>query len=165
MFGADVEVVSYLTRKYPGAAKKTDQLGMLPLHIACDSDVGIDSPNAAVIQVLAEAYPEACLLKTEGGATSLAISVARKAPLPVVTTLIKACPESLSIADQENCIPLHSAVAVKASFDVLNLLAVSYPSGLLIMNNENETPFDIAVKLELESDILDLLEPPNRISC
>lgn len=164
MFGADADVVAYLIRKYPGAAKKVDKLGMIPLHIACDSDIGIDSPNSSVVEVLAEAYPEACLTKCEYGATPLAICVARKAPLPVLIALIKACPDSLSETDQENHIPLQSALAAKASLDIIRLLVDTYPSGLLAENNENETPYDYGVRMKLDSAILNILETEKK-SC
>jgi ankyrin repeat protein len=157
MFGADADVVAYLTRKYPGAAKKVDKLGMLPLHIACDSDIGIDSPNWSVVEVLAEACPEACLTKCEYGATPLAICVARKAPIPVLEALIKACPEALSEADKENHIPLQSALTANASLDVIRLLVDNYPNGLLTENSDNETPFDFGVRMDLDSVILDVL--------
>jgi ankyrin repeat protein len=160
MFGADADVVSYLIRKFPGAAKRKDKIGMLPLHIACDSDIGIDSPNGAVIKILAEAYPDACFVNSEDGYSPLAISIARSAPLSVIETLIKACPESLRIVDQENQLPLHWAVAAKVNFETFRLLVVSYPSGLLTESNQKQTPYDYAVAVELDEAILDLLETP-----
>lgn len=163
MFGADADVVSYLIRKFPGAAKKVDKLNMLPLHIACDSDVGIDAPNVSVIEVLAKGYPEACLSQTNEGNTPVVISIARKVPLQVVVVLIKACPESLSTRDQQNQIPLHTAVTAKATIDMIRFLILTYPSALIAKNDKNETPYDLAVKFGLDSDILELLEPPDTL--
>lgn len=164
MFGAGADVVAYLTRKYPGAAKKVDKLGMLPLHIACDSDIGIDSPDLSVVEVLVDAYPEACVIKCEYGSTPLAICVSRNAPLPVLMTLIKACPDSLSETDQENNTPLHSALAAKAPLEVIRLLVDSHPGALLTENNDNETPYEYGIKMKLDSAILNILETTKK-SC
>lgn len=158
MFGADAEVVAYLTRKYPGASKKPDKRGMLPLHIACDSDIGIDSPNPSVVEVLAEAYPEACLTKCGNGATPLAICIVRKAPIAVLSALIKVCPEALAVADRRNQIPLHSALVANLSLDTIILLAETYPNGLHTENEDNETPYQYGLKMELDTAILNILE-------
>jgi hypothetical protein len=160
MFDAEPNVISYLIRKYPGGCKKPDKLRLLPLHIACDSDIGVDSPNVSVIKLLAESYPEACMYTNEAGATPLTISITRRASLSVLTLLVEACPESLSVKDHKNRIPLHSAVLVRASLDVIRLLVASYPNGLFMEDCKHETPYDCAFRLELSKFTLDQLKPP-----
>lgn len=159
MFDAEPNVISYLIRKYPGGCKKVDKLRLLPLHIACDSDIGLDSPNIAVIKLLTESYPEACLRCNEAGSTPLVISISRRASLSILTLLVDACPESLTIKDHKKRIPLHAAVLVRASLDVIGLLVVSYPNGLLMEDCKHETPYDYAVRLDLSKSVLDLLKP------
>lgn len=165
MFDAEPSVISYLIRKYPGGCKKADKLRLLPLHIACDSEIGVNSPNISVIQLLTESYPEACMYTSEAGTTPLVISITRRASLSVLTLLVEACPESLSVKDHKNRIPLHSAVLMRASLDVIGLLVALYPNGLVIEDSKHETPYDYAIRLGMSKDVLDLLRPTDRNLC
>ena len=159
MFDAEPNVISYLIRKYPGGCKKPDKLGLLPLHIACDSDIGVNSPNISVIKILTDSYPDACMHTSEAGTTPVAISIARRVSLSVLEILVEACPESLSVQDHKKRLPLHSAVLHKASFDLLALLVASFRSGLELTDSKNETPYACAIRLELSQHVLDLLKP------
>jgi ankyrin repeat protein len=157
MFGAGADVIAYLIRKYSGAVKKTDTMGLTPLHVACDSDSGQD---LSLVELLIEAFPEACTIRSKtDGSTPLLLAVARNAPQPVIRALIKANRDPLSIADQGGRIPLHVAVAVKADSETFKLLIEMYPSGLTTKNKANEIPRAFAAKMKLDSSILELLEP------
>lgn len=164
MFGADTDVVSYLIRKYSGAAKRTDKEGMTPLHIICDSDGGVDSPIVSgqmeqIVELLIEANPEACKKQSNDGATPLLLAVARNAPLPVLKALIVANQDPLSIADKGGRLCLHVAVAVNATAATFKLLVESYPGGLLMENKDSEIPHAFAAKMKLDTDKLELLKP------
>lgn len=137
---------------------------MLPLHVACDTDGGIFSHSSAIIEILIEAYPEACAVRSNDGTTPLAVAVAGNAPIPVIRALIKAHPEALSVADREYRIPLHAAVAVNAPLETFELLVEIHPGGLLIENNDNETPYAFATNVKLDTTILNLLKPKSVLS-
>lgn len=157
MFGADADVVSFLVKKYPGGAKKTDKDGLTALHLACDADGGT---KLSVIERLVGAYPDACSRRDKrDGSTPLLLAVARNASVNVLKILIKANRGQLSTTDDRGRLPLHVAVAVRAGLGTFQLLVNEYPKGVSTKNKANETPIALAQRMKLDEDVIKLLQP------
>mmetsp|Transcript_24923 Transcript_24923/g.41548 ORF Transcript_24923/g.41548 Transcript_24923/m.41548 type:complete len:526 (+) Transcript_24923:111-1688(+) len=68
----DVAVVRYLVESFPGALEHTNNLGLLPVHIACAS-----TDDLEIIQLLLEANPKMIQVPDRQGRTCLHIAVLR----------------------------------------------------------------------------------------
>jgi len=156
MFGSSKAVISFLIKVCPSACRKTDEDGMTPLHLLCDSD----HLDAAAVDVLLEENPTVCTMKTKvDGSTPLHLAVARNASIPVLKALIEGDKNALSTMDDRGRIPLFVAVAVKADLETFKLLLAKYPQGRNVKNKVHELPCIMAARMKLSAEILALLEP------
>jgi Ankyrin repeats (3 copies) len=152
MFGAGEQIISYLVKKYPGGAKKSDFEGSTPLHLACDADKGV---STASVKSLVEKCPESCKMQRKTDlATPLHLAIARGAPVTAIKYLLKVSKEPVLIADARGNIPLHIAITGRADPATIQALVDADPACISSKNNDGETCLAIAEKLKLGENCL-----------
>jgi ankyrin repeat protein len=157
LFKAEADVILFLIRERPKAAKKSDKEGMTPLHLVCDADSGID---LAVVEELVEVFPGACSSRSSrDGSTPLSLAIANQAPVMVLRALASVNDAPFGIADDNGRLPLHVAVAVKSNYRTFRFLVKGYPEAKTTKNKVGETAYMFAKRMKLEQDILVLLAP------
>ena len=99
------DLFGFLYWRYPDAVKIQDDMGQLPIHIACRSRAPLK-----YVQVLIEIYRDGTTRLDNEGCSPLALSVQFAAPPEIVSCVLKAFPEALYINDIYDFNPLKMAI-------------------------------------------------------
>ena len=99
------DLFGFLYWRYPDAVKIQDDMGQLPIHIACRSRAPLK-----YVQVLIEIYRDGTTRLDNEGCYPLALSVQFAAPPEIVSCVLKAFPEALYINDIYDFNPLKMAI-------------------------------------------------------
>ena len=140
----------------PLEARRTDQDGAYPLHLAVATKATSD-----VVKALLSAYPPASKIKWKGKASSLDrlpppeflndfnmplhIAVAKSASLDVLRALLEAWPEAISERSDNHELPLHIALRIRAAPEIVEFLLQAHPEAAAAKQYE-DYPLHIAVK-------------------
>ena len=115
----------------PESAASIDCLGRYPLHVAAGT-----RSNIQVLDIIAQAYPNACDSQDDDGKTPLMLAcdtscelfeddneIRREPPsCEVIMTLMKASPYSLLLEDEDGMSALEHSIFSDAPFEVVKLL-------------------------------------------
>lgn len=104
---------------HPVRAEELDDFGMMPLHWACtDTHVPLRA-----VKVLADAFPEATVLRNKGGLVPLHIAVKANTKTDVLRALVAARDDALVEETPAGETPAELAVAVGLAHDKVAFLA------------------------------------------
>ena len=115
----------------PESAASIDCLGRYPLHVAAGT-----RSNIQVLDIIAQAYPNACDSQDDDGKTPLMLAcdtscelfeddneIRREPPsCEVIMTLMKASPYSLLLEDEDGMSALEHSIFSDAPYEVVKLL-------------------------------------------
>jgi hypothetical protein len=133
--GAPLTVIQAIVQAYPAALQQVESsYQRLPLHCACRKHA-----NPAVIHLLTETAPEACLAADSLGRLPLHYALSNGADPAVVTILMNCRPDAARGLDQRGWTPLHVACSMGASVDVVKLIVQAYPEATLIKTKKGST--------------------------
>jgi hypothetical protein len=142
-----------------GAAKRRDQVGMLPMHYACSYGA-----NPCVLKVLSEAYPESLVAKVDNGRTALHFAMVNAARLqsPDVIRFLLGTPKgkrTATMTDDNGNLPLHQIATAAKAYDFDDAVKVRVIQSLKIYLSAKsivEASPDIFESPEFLSALLDL---------
>ena len=133
--GAPLNVMQALVQAYPDGLQQVESsYQRLPLHCACRKHA-----NPAVIQLLCEAAPQACLAADALGRLPLHYALSNGADPAVVQLLMTHGPEAARGLDQRGWTPLHVACSMGASVPVVESILKAYPEATLIKTRKGST--------------------------
>ena len=128
IYGLCGDTVSALLESVPEAAGVEDNLGRLPLHVACDRD----APWMDVLEALVEAKPESLNSRDGGGRLPLHVVLDRQVPdINAVRFIVRSNPGAVSARRGVGRLPLHYACfSDNPDLEVIQCLLDSYPDGV-----------------------------------
>jgi ankyrin repeat protein len=128
--------------------------GMTPLHHAC-----ANGSSLGAIQLLIQAYPEACKLKNHHDRRiPLHMALEKGATHEVIAAIIGGQFGMLRMRNSEGDLPLHVAAMTTASEETVKLLVDNHKEGRKALNKASQRPLDLAmIHRSEEKAILDLL--------
>jgi len=89
---------------WPGAVRKQENNGRLPLHCACENGCSDE-----IIQFLVASWPQSAQMARYSGDLPLHIACRGKPSLTVIQSLVQAWPDAVRLQDHYGLFPLHSA--------------------------------------------------------
>ena len=118
------KLFGFLLTKYPHAVELQDDMGQLPIHIACRSRAPL-----TYVQDLLEIYRDGTTRFDNEGRSPLALTVQFAAPLEIVSCVLKAFPGALHLFDNHGYNPVHMA-KIKKYFAAVAILeeTLKHPS-------------------------------------
>ena len=128
IYGLCGDTVSALLESVPEAAGVEDNLGRLPLHVACDRD----APWMDMLEALVEAKPESLNSRDGGGRLPLHVVLDRQMPdINVVRFIVRSNPGAVSARRGVGRLPIHYACfSDNPDLEVIQCLLDSYPEGV-----------------------------------
>lgn len=133
--GAPLDVMQALVSAYPeGLSQVESSYQRLPLHCACRKNA-----IPAVIQLLCEAQPEACLAADSLGRLPLHYALSNGADPSVIQILMTCRPAAARGLDQRGWTPLHVACSMGAAVPVVQSILKAYPEAVLIKTRKGST--------------------------
>ena len=128
IYGLCGDTVSALLESVPEAAGVEDNLGRLPLHVACDRD----SPWMDMLEAMVEAKPESLNNRDGGGRLPLHVVLDRQMPdINVVRFIVRSNPGAVSARRGVGRLPIHYACfSDNPDLEVIQCLLDSYPEGV-----------------------------------
>lgn len=141
--GAPLEVMQALIAAYPeGLTQVESSYQRLPLHCACRKNA---IPH--VIQLLADAQPDACLAADSLGRLPLHYALSNGADPAVVAILMNCRPDAARGLDQRGWTPLHVACSMGAAVPVVESILEAYPEAVLIKTRKGSSIIKTIPKL------------------
>jgi len=133
--GAPLEVMQALVTAYPeGLTAVESSYQRLPLHCACRKNA-----IPAVIRLLCDAQPEACLAADSLGRLPLHYALSNGADPEVISILMSCRPDAARGLDQRGWTPLHVASSMGAAVPVVRSILDAYPEAVLIKTRKGST--------------------------
>jgi ankyrin repeat protein len=130
-----LEVLQYLSNRYPDSVQATDRFGLLPLHYACKG-----SASVQVVRHLIENFPKSVQVTDKRGRLPLFHALGRASPpsLELVNCLVECYPDSLKEQDQWNGLPLHVACHTNTPICIVQYLIQKYPESVKTKSTDLE---------------------------
>ena len=147
-----LQVIEFLLASEPKAAKKEDDLGRLPLHLAC---IGYDYGQKELIKMLLEANVRACIHETQNGRIPLIMAIEVGAPVEVVDLLVKNCPETV---EMNGCGMNSLFMAIRGgNLNVIQTLVRAWPKITSSRDASGAYPLRLAMERHSSSAIVECL--------
>jgi len=133
--GAPVEVIQAIWQAYPDAARQPESsYQRLPLHCVCRRHA-----VPAVVLMLINAHPDACLQPDMLGRLPLHYALSNGADPAVVDLLLKFKPEAAAGCDARGWTPLHVACSMGAPTEVVVRLLQAHPEAVVMRTNKGSS--------------------------
>jgi ankyrin repeat protein len=147
-----LDKIQTLVAACTGALSFADDIGDLPLHVACYSQAPLE-----VVRYLVQEYPESLRVPNDDGYPPLHFACTFKAPLEVVRYLVQEYPKSLQVRNNFGNILLHIACSYEAPLEVVRYLVQEYPEALEVTGNDGYLPLHFACYSQAPLEVVQYL--------
>jgi hypothetical protein len=157
-----LDIVQFMVETYPQAVQSRDSFGNVPLHEACDCDVGI--LPIEIILVLIAQYPESVRLRNSDGNLPLHLIVTSKPSLgrsksdnefnDMTAEVGERTPVAVTSSKDSNIPSLQK----QRQFEIVEYLVRYWPESVNIVNSNGETALEIAMKSDNNVSVVEFLE-------
>jgi ankyrin repeat protein len=178
----NVELILYLSQKWPRSVRRSNSGGYYALHLACASK----TPCLETVQCLVASWPESisqtrCMplhvACTSGASFKTIQFLVQEGPKSlrkflegglalhqecqheeVVQYLVEQAPDTIQMTDKAGNLPLHLACNRKAHADVIQYLVTTYPQALGVTNSKGVSlPLHVACEWMARLEVIQQL--------
>ena len=138
-------ILRYLIKYFPNAARHADKSGRLPLHTICRNNSHV---TLGMVQLLIDAFPDSVRHEDNTGCMPLLslclnTNLDEKGGLEILKLLLEKCPESVRHATNRGSLPIHAAAGYQ-SLEFCHVLIEEYPGSDRITSDSGVLPFHFA---------------------